>query len=448
MPPTPDASFDDAPGWDSSADSGPDAPAFDAGVDAPMLDAAFDAGPPCVCEERACSVGHCEGSSCVYAPLPRGTACGESAVCAEGACFVRFGCGDGFRETDGDAREGCDDGNEVDGDGCDSCVPTAFELDAVSPVSVASDPWGASLFVWVEHHDTGWIVWARRHRRVDGFEDGFVLAEGSGFDPAPSLVALRTGWVVAHHVSDEDLGDVAFTVLDHDTVVTRRMQRLPGRQRQTILFAVDRGFGAVWNDEEEARVVTREFDERAQPRGEPVVVGAGASPAADAGLIVWTHEGSVLARRVPDAAVELGAGFSPSVTRDAEGWVVAWSTRARDPRGDVELVESADGEASEPMMVAASEEAELRPVLSALGETTLLLFERGTPITGTVRDVGAAAWNAAPELDALAAELAAPDLQSTPALARASDALWVTWMDDELGARAFRLPVDGLGEMR
>jgi len=77
-----------------------------------MGNASCDDANPCngveTCgDNHACSAGK---------PEADGSACGSAKICIAGACVDDI-CGDGFKN----ATEECDDGNMVDGDGCDSC---------------------------------------------------------------------------------------------------------------------------------------------------------------------------------------------------------------------------------------------------------------------------------------------------------------------------------------
>lgn len=420
-------------------DAGSDA-AFDAG-----FDSGFDAGPPCICEERPCSVGSCEGARCVYTPLPTGVACGEASVCAQGECLVRFGCGDGFRER-GEMREGCDDGNNVAGDGCSAtCEPEAVAFAASSSPVAATDRWGWTLFVWSQPVDSGWTVWMQRAHRRRGFAEPELLTElAGGIDPAPAVTPLREGWAVVHHESDLDAGDLAFSIVDHDGLWTRETRRAPGRQHQTALATTPRGFIAAWQNEETGALEAQRFDEDARAAGPLLSLGDGSSPSLAASGATWliVHEqgGELRARLVNEDALNapyaLGDGFSPAVVRSDEGWSVAHATRERDPRGDVVLVSlSESGEPLEGVTIASTEEAELAPVMGG----PAIAFERGSVLTGLVRDVGLHAN--APAADALQALLEAGGRQRAPRVERAgTDGVWMTWMDEE--ARGFWLAVD------
>jgi cysteine-rich repeat protein len=68
--------------------------------------------------------------------LPDGTICGQSQKCLSGACReAPADCGDGLIEK----GEECEDGNKVNGDGCDSCRFTCLSTDATRNC-VSTDP--------------------------------------------------------------------------------------------------------------------------------------------------------------------------------------------------------------------------------------------------------------------------------------------------------------------
>ncbi|MBM4363015.1 MAG: DUF4215 domain-containing protein, partial [Deltaproteobacteria bacterium] len=78
----------------------------------------------CDGEER-CNANHrCEASPAL---LPDGTICGQTHICRGGLCSLAdANCGDGLVVP---PLEECEDGNEVDGDGCDSCRWTCISTD-------------------------------------------------------------------------------------------------------------------------------------------------------------------------------------------------------------------------------------------------------------------------------------------------------------------------------
>lgn len=107
-------------------DAGPDGPRCDNTQQCLMLpDELFNCSLECI--NRVCVE--------TTAGTPDGTVCGGSGgtqICVDNACVMRR-CGDGYVDRTAAAMpipEYCDDGNMVDGDGCDSnctrsCVPPA-----------------------------------------------------------------------------------------------------------------------------------------------------------------------------------------------------------------------------------------------------------------------------------------------------------------------------------
>jgi len=78
---------------------------------------------------ETCANGGTTTSACVppAAPAVDGTACGADLICRGGVCAAS-GCGDGV--VDPARAEVCDDGNSVDGDGCDSDCTFTCSTDA------------------------------------------------------------------------------------------------------------------------------------------------------------------------------------------------------------------------------------------------------------------------------------------------------------------------------
>ena len=70
------------------------------------------------CYDRSgCVTPACEESFCVFYHNDNGLACGDQGTCMAGRCDGETAqCGNGFKAT----TEGCDDGNPDNGDGCDS----------------------------------------------------------------------------------------------------------------------------------------------------------------------------------------------------------------------------------------------------------------------------------------------------------------------------------------
>jgi len=71
------------------------------------------------CPSTECSVGSCDLGRCLSEPVADGTTCTDG-VCRGGVCTDPL-CGNGSV----DGEEACDDGNRIDGDGCDNdCSPS------------------------------------------------------------------------------------------------------------------------------------------------------------------------------------------------------------------------------------------------------------------------------------------------------------------------------------
>lgn len=346
-PPVPDARVDADPapidaGWDAAvADAGVDAgidAGWDAGVDAGVdagPDAAPDAAPPCpVCVASGpCVSSECVAGACVESNLLDGTRCGDALanVCIAGVCQVPA-CGDGVREPSGPAREGCDDGNLVDGDGCSSTCepePIVIEYDpSGSPTgypdpqgpTIAADGRGQLLVVWIEvdYVDSMQInrLVARR------YSEGGVALPVAGDDPieidpklpsttlaTPTVAGLSpSGWVVAWGGRSPVLGDsidVHYRLVAPDgslgsTAVANELT--DANQATPRVASMGSRFVIAWHDE---------ADRSTDPSGgiRARVFGAGGTPLYSA-------------MTVPTDAS--GTEFSPTVAADASGFMVAW----------------------------------------------------------------------------------------------------------------------------
>ncbi len=189
----------------------PDAPA--------EIDAAFDCetcAPPDPCEVLVC-----EGS-CDYEPAVDGTFCMEGDfVCVDAACVER-GCGNGWR----DPGESCDDGNVVDGDGCDAmCSPEVITLDeglfgmqaVVGAAAAGMDDAGNLLVAWVREVDPGTELelvaqrFDRRLRAVDEVPVRLDLAPSTNA-PVAAVVPLSRGWALAWPSTTVDELGIAYLV--------------------------------------------------------------------------------------------------------------------------------------------------------------------------------------------------------------------------------------------
>ncbi|HEX4335747.1 MAG TPA: DUF4215 domain-containing protein [Polyangiaceae bacterium] len=90
------------------------------GTDAPCSDGNYCNGP-----ETCDDTHHCQPSA---GPLADGTVCGDASKCSAGVCGPAApDCGDGLIER---PDEECEDGNTVNGDGCDSCRFTCVSKDS------------------------------------------------------------------------------------------------------------------------------------------------------------------------------------------------------------------------------------------------------------------------------------------------------------------------------
>jgi cysteine-rich repeat protein len=275
-------------GGDQGADDGlVDLGADDQGVDAGPGDLSVDAGAcatgcvstdPCMPSDCNPTTGMCE----VFL-LPDGAPCGDGEtdtfICVASECVMR-GCGDGLREpgTELWPREGCDDGNDVDGDTCSmACAPTEFvaqvdpgpeEFDITfAPYGqmLVVDGLGNGLLVWVQHHfGIGESREELRASRIDPQGNFLDVAAPlmldattvSGFDITPSAVGLSTGgFVVAWTASRLVSGVPEYVILmrriaPDGTVATEQRVHpaMDGSQRWPRLAALTDSFVIVWQD--------------------------------------------------------------------------------------------------------------------------------------------------------------------------------------------------------
>lgn len=273
----PDASDGGAEtGRDAGFDSGRD---VDVGMDTGGPDTSFDAGtdtgPTCECPASTlCLAQACIDGACVATPEPAGTVCGEmplgvpEGVCLEGACVMR-GCGDGYREPgpvvdEAPAREGCDDGNLLDGDACSpTCEPTLYAAipgDDSSDVipqlrgqrpALAVDDSGRVLATWLEAQfptsSEEYVVLARRFT-PEGVAVGDVIELVRGVGASlPVPVGLGEGWAVLHESSTVGLDGIVFRRVQVDgSVGAPRL--VPGTGAASSPFATRHGDGVltVW----------------------------------------------------------------------------------------------------------------------------------------------------------------------------------------------------------
>ncbi len=322
---------------------------LDAAPDGTMADAGADAAP-CLCVERACHVSFCEDAVCRYEPLD-GVACGEG-VCHAGACEPHR-CGDGVRARTGAAREGCDDGNTEDGDGCDEvCVPTplavAHETEAVAfeDLAVVAPP-GALVAVWIEQtraiaqrHVRLW--W--RTQRAGAFESS-VRTLRTGFDvlgveaarsgPDEVVVAVQTvAGIELFVVGASDIDSVRSTGDADD--------------REVALAGTETGHVVAWRRRntvwlrERTRFVSADQLVASDAVGE-VAVGTRRDPMSRRGAVVYESETGLRRRSFVDGvptseARALGSdATTPRASASSDGVAYGYTEHADDFEGDVRV---------------------------------------------------------------------------------------------------------------
>ena len=242
---------------------------------------------PCMPSDCNPTTGMCE-----VATLPDGTPCGEDEtdtfICMATECVMR-GCGDGFREpgTELWTREGCDDGNNAEGDTCSAaCVPTEFVAQADPgtedfDVELAShghmlvfDGLGNGLLVWVAAYggdQPGQVLQASRIDASGNFLDvaaPLLLDSTSAlaFDMTPSAVGLGTGgfavaWTARRNVQGLPRFVLLMRRIAADGTLAAEQNVHPpmdGDQRWPRLAALTNSFVVVWQDVE-PRVWGRRF---------------------------------------------------------------------------------------------------------------------------------------------------------------------------------------------
>ena len=115
------------------------------------------------CEDgNPCTLDVCNGAmGCSHPNAPEGSACGIAMVCAGGLCVSNAACGNGSV----DPGEECDDGNNLDGDGCQSMCKAPLPYPARTAMRVkALQPDFWPNFAEVAGNNTGGVamnlVWA------------------------------------------------------------------------------------------------------------------------------------------------------------------------------------------------------------------------------------------------------------------------------------------------
>lgn len=355
-------------------------PASDAGMDGAGGSAdGSDGDVPCTCEAFSiCHVSECIDGACVERPVTDGTDCGELGmqICVAGACVMR-GCGDGYRERGPEyPREGCDDGNDVDDDGCTPmCEPQVVEvasdpegewtvrLQSQSP-AIGVDGAGRVLAVWLEDEFSDASLYARRYSPTGGAlpspdGDVFPIEENMGSPPSadPAVIGLpQGGWAVAW-TSVRVSRDIVVRFLGPDGGLVQELvvnQERLGDQRTASLAVVGDDLVVAWYNSLPsegdllAGVRARRLSLDGAPRGgefalatdrgvieqEPRVAASG-----DQWIAVWEQYDVVASTRTirarrfrgqealdaMDVIVSPEGGAMPSVaTLDDGSYVVAW----------------------------------------------------------------------------------------------------------------------------
>ncbi len=261
----------------------------DANQDAFALaeDAGFDCGacmPAGPCETLAC-----EGS-CEYEPLADGTNCLSAGfVCVDAAC-VAPGCGNGWREAD----EACDDGNLLDGDGCDAmCVPEVVTVDermsgiqaVVGAAASGMDDAGNLLVAWVVDRPGGGptgnrVLLARRFDRRGRALDEVPVELDAGPSTNPPLAAvvpLRRGWALAWpSTTVDDLGIAYLVATPTGSYPAPRCAHTATSHPEVepTLARTDGGFVVGWQSRFgfQLHIRARRFDATGTPLGEDFAV--------------------------------------------------------------------------------------------------------------------------------------------------------------------------------
>lgn len=433
--------------------------------------------------------GECD--VCHVLEMSDGEPCGETEaeICYAGACFTRMGCGDGYREpgSPGWTREGCDDGNDQDGDACSSeCEPTRLvvssqPLEEASPggraPALAEDGAGELLFVYAADAGESRELRARRFspagvaREED--TEPIVIATGFsvGWNVQPTVAGLSSGgWIVTwtDPAIDGDSSGIALRRVSTEGVpgaaravnVERR-----GVQREPRAFAFPGGYGIAWVDEggfdgplggsivkarafaDSGAVFLDEFAVSATDAvaSEPaVVVGGGALFVWTEAALDWGQPSYVMGRAIgeglgdPFVISSAGGGQPAVVAVSGESiFVVAWVRRdpAYDHLGDL-LLRIVDLSDSSPLLsdiiplVERDPEdpphAELAPAIALMGMGGVFTYESGGHRRGVeLTSLGASLPGEATAL----ADYLQDGMQGDVTLLRTSRGVWFAWSD-------------------
>lgn len=424
----------DASSGDGQVDSGP----RDGGPDASSVDSGSFV---CVCAPASeCHVSTCTAQGCGQALAPNGLRCNGSDLhaCVDGICVPR-GCGDGYREPGPQpVREGCDDGNLVSGDGCDSLCVEETRTIGTDPTGTteALPPWKANV-VGVDGPGNMLAIFERvvgsqtelRGSRFDSrgrwlptsTGDGTLLIDGTLPVPSqadPTVAGLRDGgFVVAWTDFRVGTYDVVFQVVLPDGSLGNAgvlNATFGDSQYGASLAGWNDGFVGAWttaasivedlNGGIRARVFgadgtpySEEFPLAADRTGTESAVRLAAVPSgviavyvrqeADRGYVPHVRVRRFFGSTPLDAAdLELGEGDEPSVdTFDESSFVVVRTAYAADYRGDILATEvpSSGPLASGDVAVAATANlAERSGFVSAFpSHGAVVAFQRGTGFT-------------------------------------------------------------------
>ena len=467
---------------DAAADSSADAVVEDATADASFADASA-CPTPCMASSE-CETAYCdpEAMTCVEEPMPDGTPCGEMStnICVAGTCVVPR-CGDGYREpASSPRREGCDDGNNLDGDACSSTCEPIVSILASDPtgtgeydqwpaeqgVAVAADGRGELLVVWAHTHigSDGIDVFARRYTRggvaLPLSEDPLLLDDGNFQDPAPQVAGLATGgWVVAWA---DDRGtttssEASYRIVAADGTVgplRTANQYLEGPQNQLRVVALDDGFVIAWRnqirtpDEPGAGVMARVFRESGAPLGDEFAVATDRTndqsqpylaSDGDEWVVIWTHSalvpgyvahiygrryrGATAVDATPFYITPMMDGARGAVTSLGSGdYAVAWAQA-----GDVyaRIIRAGDPTPDATMVLTAAATAgfETWPSVASMGGDDFLVVYDADGFYDFATSPGASL--PAEAMDVRAA-LNVPNV-SRASVSRTPDGLWFVW---------------------
>lgn len=291
---------------DASGTSPPDA--WTPGVIVMFDDGGLDANAPAPdapfsCESCApapdCQTLNCFDESCVYDPVDDGELCGPmgASVCVEGMCLARV-CGDGWREdgTAGVAVEGCDDGNLIDGDGCDAmCLPEVRVIDervasgihaSVGAAAAGMDDAGNLLVTWLvdlpgaDPTENVALLAQRFDRRGVADEVLTELERGPSTNPPiAGVIPLSSGWALAWPSTTVDELGIAYVVASPTgAFATPRCAHAPTAhpEAEPTLARIDDGFVIGWSVRLglELHVRARRFDPTGIPLGPELLVTA------------------------------------------------------------------------------------------------------------------------------------------------------------------------------